>query len=188
MPKNAFYGLFFKNFPAAQKIWSKEGLFFLLWESSENQFGRPKFRNFWKSAPPSREKPRSAPVWLCREEFSCLQQARKMWKINFSGSETNFKRAQTLGFFPEKKNHDLDKCRCIFRCVEMKKKLVPIPYFNNNKTFGVRTKPWMFRLPFKVYAAEGIKCYKIKWKKKMRFLVKSIPHMPYQEQSDRVRF
>ena len=41
VPKNSFFGLFFKNLPAEQKIWSN-GVFIVIWESSENQFGRPK--------------------------------------------------------------------------------------------------------------------------------------------------
>ena len=41
MPKNAIFGLFFKILPAAQKFRPKK-VFIVVWESSENQFGRPK--------------------------------------------------------------------------------------------------------------------------------------------------
>ena len=58
---------FFKNFPAAQKTWPKQGPFTAL-EELENQFGRAKkkvikiFENFLKIRPP-RKNPRSAPVF-----------------------------------------------------------------------------------------------------------------------------
>ena len=40
-PKNAFFGLFFQNLPAAQKFLGKK-IFLVLWGSSENQYARPK--------------------------------------------------------------------------------------------------------------------------------------------------
>ena len=46
--------LLFRNF-------GQNRFFLVLWESSENQFGRPKIFFFWKSAPSPRENPRSAP-------------------------------------------------------------------------------------------------------------------------------
>ena len=46
--KNAY---FFKILPAAMKIWPKT-VFLVLWESSENQFGRPKKSNFLKILDP----------------------------------------------------------------------------------------------------------------------------------------
>ena len=69
MPKNVFFGLFFKILPAAHKNLPQQGLwvFLVLCESSENQFGRPKkkvdkiFKKFLKIRPPPRENPRSAP-------------------------------------------------------------------------------------------------------------------------------
>ena len=67
LPKNAFFSRFFKIFPAAHKILTKQSLL-VIWESSENHFGRPRKKGstkfskfFWKSFP-SRENPRSAPA------------------------------------------------------------------------------------------------------------------------------
>ena len=66
--KNVFLANFFTRLLAAQKTRPKQG-FLVLWESSKNQFGRPKKSrpNFLKifenslPPPPSRENPRSAP-------------------------------------------------------------------------------------------------------------------------------
>ena len=43
-PKTAFLTVFFKNLPAAQKFCQNRGKT-VLWESSKNQFGRPKKKN-----------------------------------------------------------------------------------------------------------------------------------------------
>ena len=69
MPKNVFFGLFFKILPAAQKHLPQQGLwvFLVLCESSENQFGRPKkkgrqnFQKIFENPPPASRKSRSAP-------------------------------------------------------------------------------------------------------------------------------
>ena len=60
--QNAFFGLFFfKNLPAAQKNWSKCGLYSDLGKL-RNQFGRPRGKKSAKlSIRPSRENLRSAP-------------------------------------------------------------------------------------------------------------------------------
>ena len=54
---NAFFGLFFNFFPQCKEI-DQNRVFFVLWESSENQFGRPKkssteFSIFFKSENPT---------------------------------------------------------------------------------------------------------------------------------------
>ena len=66
-PKTAFLTFFSKNCLRRRKLCQNRGKT-VLWESSKNQFGRPKkkkrsskfWKIFWKSAPP-RENPRSAP-------------------------------------------------------------------------------------------------------------------------------
>ena len=55
VPKNAFFGLFFQNFACCPNNLAKIGTKTVLWESSKNQFGRPKknvkiFKKFLKSA------------------------------------------------------------------------------------------------------------------------------------------
>ena len=63
-----------------------------------------------------------------------------------------------------------------------------------NKTACIRAKPWMFRLPFKVYGAVitlKIKCNKTKWNffssKIWNFLWNLSPHTPYKVQKYRFR-
>ena len=70
--KTAFLTCFFKNLPAAQKTWPKQGPFSAL-EELENQFGRAKkkvikiFENFLKIRPPPLEKILDPPLYLERK-------------------------------------------------------------------------------------------------------------------------
>ena len=65
MAKNGFFDLFFKNLPAAQKIWPKQRLFTAWGELGKINFidlknnGRQSFRKFFENPPP-RENPRLA--------------------------------------------------------------------------------------------------------------------------------
>ena len=63
MFKNAQIDLFFQKFACGAEHLAKHGVFLLLYESSENQFGRPKkkvikiFENFLKIRPPPSIRP-----------------------------------------------------------------------------------------------------------------------------------
>ena len=75
--KNAFLASFWKFLPAAQKIWPKQG-FLVLWDSSKNQFGRPKtksskFSQYFEN-PLSLEKILDPPLFLQKLSFSIFAQ------------------------------------------------------------------------------------------------------------------
>ena len=71
-PKNVYFLPVFSKFCLRRRKSGRNSVFLVLWQSSENQFGRPKkkgrqnFRFFLKNPPPPpppRENPRSAPGW-----------------------------------------------------------------------------------------------------------------------------
>ena len=65
LPKNGFCDLFFRNLPAAQKIWPKQRLFSILARKINLVDLKKKvvkiFENLFKIRPPPRENPRFAP-------------------------------------------------------------------------------------------------------------------------------
>ena len=67
VPKNCFFDCFFFKICLRRRKFSQNRGKTMLWESSKNQFGRPKkkvvkiFDFFLKIRPPPRENPRSAP-------------------------------------------------------------------------------------------------------------------------------